>query len=75
MGEFEKRMGQLSNLLSLSQNPYTLETFERMLEGIQTLVEEAKKEFPIIGWIAGISHDLSKEESLEVLMWFEKWFK
>lgn len=37
-------------------------------------LDEARKEFPIVGWKAGISHSLSEEECQETYKWFEKWF-
>lgn len=38
------------------------------------LLDEAKKDFPISGWVAGIEHDLSEEENHAVYEWFKKWF-
>lgn len=77
MGEFHQKFRKIA----IAVKPFAFELgerleadYEQLYANLDKIVEEAKKEFPVIGWLAGIEHDLSAEECTQVYDWFKRWF-
>jgi len=70
-GLLEKRLEDESYEYYIPETPDKVRVVR--IEEISKMVEEMRKEMPIIGWKAGISHTLSKEECEELRKWFVRW--